>query len=155
MLVCWPIMVVVMTGSDEMMSPFKLQVMDIGMSPVTTTQDSWAYCPWLTASSPKEKGTILGSSAIKYFQWPSIIYPLLKAQLNMRMSQQGSLLYRCIDHCAGSQQMQLLANLFVARSLLLSWQDRMIWCLLLNSRWLSLDCLLSLQHTSVVRILPG
>ena len=33
-------MVVVMTGSDEMMSPFRFQVMDIGMSPLLITQVS-------------------------------------------------------------------------------------------------------------------
>ena len=67
-------MVVVMTGSDDIMSPFRLQVMDIGMSPLVTEHVSWTNLPWLTESNPKENGTITGGSAMKYFQCQFQIY---------------------------------------------------------------------------------
>ena len=50
------------------MSPFRLQVIDRGLSPLDTTQVSWAKSPWLTTSFPKEKGTMTGISTINYFQ---------------------------------------------------------------------------------------
>ena len=62
MLVCWPIIVVVKVGSELMMSPFKLQVIDKGLSPVSTAHISCAVLPWLIDLSPKEKGTICGGS---------------------------------------------------------------------------------------------
>ena len=79
MLVCKPIMVVVITGSDDMVSPFKLQVKDSGLSPLATTQVSWVNSPWLTTSFPKENGMISGGSAIKYFQCQSLYSPLTKS----------------------------------------------------------------------------
>ena len=68
MLVCVPSIVVVKVGSELMMSPLRLQVMDRGLSPLDTTQVSWAKSPWLTISFPKENGTMTGFSKIKYFQ---------------------------------------------------------------------------------------
>ena len=62
MLACLPSMVVVRVGSEETVSPFRLQVMDMGMSPLLMTQVSWAYFPWSMLSDPKVKGTISGGS---------------------------------------------------------------------------------------------
>ena len=63
-------MVVERTGSEDTVSPFRLQVMDRGMSPLDTTHISWANSPWLTTSFPKEKGTISGFSVSKIFPLP-------------------------------------------------------------------------------------
>ncbi len=54
---------VVRVGSELIMSPFRLQVMDRGLSPLDTTQVSWAKSPWLTTSLPNENGTISGLTA--------------------------------------------------------------------------------------------
>ena len=40
-----PNIVVVSVGPDETMSPFKLHVIDIGMSPLLITQVNWANFP--------------------------------------------------------------------------------------------------------------
>ena len=45
MLVCVPSMVVVRVGSELIMSPFRLQVMDKGLSPLDTTHMIWAMSP--------------------------------------------------------------------------------------------------------------
>ena len=79
MLVCKPIIVVVITGSDDIMSPFKLQVKESGLSPFATTHVSWVNSPWLTTSFPNEKGMISGGSAIKYFQCQSVYSPFTKS----------------------------------------------------------------------------
>ena len=55
-------MVVVIAGSDDITSPFRLQVMDMGKSPLLTAQVSCANSPSFTISTPKEKGTIIGGS---------------------------------------------------------------------------------------------
>ena len=67
MLVCWPIIVVVKVGSELIMSPLRLQVIDKGLSPASTAHISCAVLPWLTGWSPKEKGTICGGSVNKIF----------------------------------------------------------------------------------------
>ena len=68
MLACVPSMVVVRVGSDDTMSPFKLQVIDKGLSPLVITHVSCAKSPWLTTSFPNENGMISGSSVNKIFQ---------------------------------------------------------------------------------------
>ena len=60
-------MVVERTGSEDTMSPFRLQVMDRGWSPRDTTQSSCANSPWFTTALPKENGTMSGFSVIKIF----------------------------------------------------------------------------------------
>ena len=65
MLTCVPSIVVVRVGSEFMMSPFKLHVIDKGLSPFLTTQVSCANSPWFIGLSPKLKGTISGSSVNK------------------------------------------------------------------------------------------
>ena len=67
MLTCVPNIVVVITGSELMMSPFKLHVIDNGLSPFLTTHVSWANSPWLIVFSPNENGTISGGSVNKVF----------------------------------------------------------------------------------------
>ena len=71
MLVWVPSIVVVRVGSELITSPFRLQVMDRGLSPLDTTQVSWAKSPWLTTSLPKENGTISGLTA-KQFHFESV-----------------------------------------------------------------------------------
>ena len=69
MLILSPIIVVVIVGSEDMISPFRLQVMDRGASPLDTRHVSWADFPSLTTLKPKENGTSSGGSAkVKYFQ---------------------------------------------------------------------------------------
>ena len=68
MLVWVPSMVVVRVGSELIISPFRLQVMDSGLSPLDTTHVNWAKSPWLTISSPNEKGTIFGFAVNRKFQ---------------------------------------------------------------------------------------
>ena len=63
MLVLEPIIVVVMAGSDDMISPFKLQEMVNGMSPLLILHVTCTNSPSFTASSPKSKGAITGFSA--------------------------------------------------------------------------------------------
>ena len=70
MLVLRPNIVVDKSGSDAIMSPFKLQVIVKGSSPVRIIQTSWANSPALTVSAPKENGTISGgteSETIDFF----------------------------------------------------------------------------------------
>ena len=67
MLVCVPSIVVVKVGSELIMSPLRLQVIDRGLSPLDTTQVSWAKSPWLTTSLPKENGTISGLTAKQFY----------------------------------------------------------------------------------------
>ena len=62
MLVLVPIMVVVIAGSELMMSPFKLHVTFKGSSPLFTLHVTWTNSPSFTASSPNENGTICGGS---------------------------------------------------------------------------------------------
>ena len=57
-----PSIVVVIVGPEDTMSPFRLQVMEMGRSPLLMTQVSWANFPWSIVSNPKEKGTISGFS---------------------------------------------------------------------------------------------
>ena len=65
MLVRVPTMVVVMLGPELSSWPFRLHVMWIGMSPLETTQVSWAKSPESMTLLPKENGTMLGGSKIK------------------------------------------------------------------------------------------
>ena len=57
-------MVVVNTGSELIMSPFRLQVIDRGLSPLVTAHMSCAESPWFTGYSPNENGIIVGGSTI-------------------------------------------------------------------------------------------
>ena len=72
MLVLVPSIVVVKSVSDDITSPFKLQVIEMGSSPFITTQTSCAKLPWLTVSTPNENGTISGGSKTKIFSVPSL-----------------------------------------------------------------------------------
>ena len=45
-----------------MSSPFRLQLIVMGSSPLLTTHTNCANSPWLIVSLPKEKGTISGGS---------------------------------------------------------------------------------------------
>ena len=53
-----PIIVVVIEGSEDMVSPLRDQVILIGSSPLLTKQVSCAMSPSLTVSEPNENGTI-------------------------------------------------------------------------------------------------
>ena len=55
-------MVVVRTGSELMISPLRLHVIDRGLSPLVTAHISCAESPWLTGCSPNENGMIVGGS---------------------------------------------------------------------------------------------
>ena len=66
-LVWVPSIVVVRVGSELITSPFRLQVMERGLSPLVTAHISWAESSWFTGNSPNEKGTMVGGSVIKYF----------------------------------------------------------------------------------------
>ena len=66
-----PNIVVVIVSSDETISPLRLQVIERGLSPLLTTQVSWANFPWSIVSRPKEKGTISGFSVNKILLVPS------------------------------------------------------------------------------------
>ena len=65
MLICLPIIVVVIVGSEDIKSPFRLQVIVRGMSPLLMRQVSCATFPWSILSNPKENGTISGFSVNK------------------------------------------------------------------------------------------
>ena len=67
-----PIMVVVMAGSEEMVSPSKLQETERGRSPRLTLQVTWTNSPSLTESMPNEKGVITGGS--ENHTWYSISF---------------------------------------------------------------------------------
>ena len=67
MLVWIPSIVVVKVGSEFIMSPFKLHVIDKGLSPLEITHVSCAKSPWFTTSLPNENGTITGISVNKTF----------------------------------------------------------------------------------------
>ena len=60
-----PIIVVVMLGSEFIVSPFKLQEIDIGKSPWDTEHINCACDPSSMISEPKLNGTILGGSVNK------------------------------------------------------------------------------------------
>ena len=66
MLVWVPSIVVVRVGSEDTMSPFRLQVMERGLSPLVTAHISWAESPWFTGNSPNEKGVIVGGSRKRF-----------------------------------------------------------------------------------------
>ncbi len=57
-----PIIVVVKEGSEDIVSPLSDQVILKGSSPLRTRHVNWAISPSLTASDPKENGTISGDS---------------------------------------------------------------------------------------------
>ena len=76
MLACVPSMVVVRVGSDDTMSPFRLQVIVRGLSPLVTTQVSCTNSPWLTPSLPTEKGTMTGFSANKILPVPGKMHTI-------------------------------------------------------------------------------
>ena len=59
-----PIIVVVNDGSEEITSPFRLQVIFKGSSPLLTEQVTWAKSPSSTLVFPNENGTISGGSEI-------------------------------------------------------------------------------------------
>ena len=65
MLVLVPSIVVDIWGSEDITSPFRLQLIVIGSSPFITTQISCAKFPWSTVLTPKENGTICGGSEIE------------------------------------------------------------------------------------------
>ena len=69
-------MVVVIVGSDDIRSPFRLHVIVMGMSPLLMTHVSCANFPWSIVSYPKEKGTISGFSVNKIFQCHFVNLPL-------------------------------------------------------------------------------
>ena len=71
MLICLPIIVVVIVGSEDIKSPFKLQVIVKGMSPLLIRHVSCATLPWSIVSRPKEKGTMSGFSVNKTLSVPS------------------------------------------------------------------------------------
>ena len=79
MLVCWPIMVVVRVGSELIMSPFRLQVNERGLSPLLTLHVSCTKSPWLTGLSPNVKGTNSGNSKQQILQslLPFILFILI------------------------------------------------------------------------------
>ena len=62
MLVRVPIMEVVIEGSDEMTSPFRLHETVMGSSPRFTLQVTWIKSPSFETSVPKVKGTMTGGS---------------------------------------------------------------------------------------------
>jgi hypothetical protein len=68
MLVRVPIIEVVIAGSDEMTSPFRLQDTVKGSSPLLTLQVTWIKSPSFETSLPKVNGTIIGGSesVVKY-----------------------------------------------------------------------------------------
>ena len=76
MLAWVPSMVVVRVGSDDTISPFRLQVIVRGLSPLVTTQVSCTNSPWLTPSLPTEKGTMTGFSANKIFPVPGKMHTI-------------------------------------------------------------------------------
>ena len=78
MLICLPIIVVDIVGSEDIKSPFRLQVIDRGMSPLLMTHVSCAKLPWSIVSNPNEKGTILGFSVNKTFLSAHIVYTIDK-----------------------------------------------------------------------------
>ena len=60
-----PSMVVVIEGSDDIISPFSDQCIFKGSSPFFTKQDSCVLSPSFIESYPKENGTSSGGSAIE------------------------------------------------------------------------------------------
>ena len=64
-LICVPIMEVVKAGSEETTSPFRLQVIETGLSPLLILHIITEVSPSLTGASPNEKGTISGGSATR------------------------------------------------------------------------------------------
>ena len=79
MLACLPSMVVVIVGSDDIRSPFRLHVIVMGMSPLLMTHVSCANFPWSIVSYPNEKGTISGFSVNKIFQCHFVSLPLTRS----------------------------------------------------------------------------
>ena len=70
-------MVVESVGSELIISPFRLQVMERGLSPLEMAHISCAESPWFTGSSPKEKATICGTSVNRNIQClPAVEIPL-------------------------------------------------------------------------------
>ena len=69
-------MVVVRVGSELIMSPFRLQVIVRGLSPLEMAHISCAESPWLTGSSPKENATICGTSVNINIQCLPAVIPL-------------------------------------------------------------------------------
>ena len=63
-LVRWPSMVVVMSGPEFNSWPFRLHVMEMGMSPLDTTHINWAKSPESITGLPNVNGTILGGAKI-------------------------------------------------------------------------------------------
>ena len=68
MLVWVPSMVVVRVGSELIMSPFRLQVIERGWSPLVITHVNCAKSPWFKISLPNENGRMSGFSVNKIFQ---------------------------------------------------------------------------------------
>ena len=62
MLALAPTIVVDRDGPEVRAEPLRLQVIVMGVSPLDTTQVSWAYSPESITSFPKENGIILGGS---------------------------------------------------------------------------------------------
>ena len=128
MLICLPIMVVDIVGSEDIKSPLRLQVIVRGMSPLLMRHVSWATLPWSIVSNPNEKGTILGFSVNKTFSVPDCIYHWQRALLSTMLFQLGSQLYRCTLHCVDSQQLISSACLSADQSLLWSTLDQSLSC---------------------------
>lgn len=115
MLVLLPSIVVDKSGEEEMISPFKLQVIDKGSSPFRIIQTSWANSPSLTVSAPKEKGTISGGTASETI-------------LDVRSSE-------CVMLHAGSQLLCLARKmLFITSFLSIVWSFSVIVILIHQQR---------------------
>ena len=69
-ILAWVPNIVVVIVSSETISPFRLQVIDRGLSPWLITHVSWANLPWSIVSDPKENGTIAGFSVNKILSVP-------------------------------------------------------------------------------------
>ena len=60
-----PIIVVVIAGSDDIVSPSKLQDIERGKSPRLTLQVTCTNSASFTESIPNEKGVMMGGSEVK------------------------------------------------------------------------------------------
>ncbi len=64
-LVLWPTIVVVISGSEDTSSPFKLHVILSGLSPDLILHVTCTNSPSLAVSSPNENGVIVGGTERK------------------------------------------------------------------------------------------
>ena len=158
-------MVVVRTGSELMISPLRLHVIDRGLSPLVTAHISCAESPWLTGCSPNENGMILGGSknntnvrnkkhltqlTIKYssashsgYHWLSILQSVWICLQHFQLC-----MYRL--HCVGNPQMIWPACWLGCPAWLWSGWGQMIQYLPSDSRLLSEVCHPWIPHRSTV-----